>query len=396
LPPALVKEFFTAVDPGAFGLEGTPDLEKVATMLKAEPALIDVTDAEGETALHHVLTEEMAEALLKAGAEVDAPSRAQQTPLFRISNRGDESVVKILLAHGAAVDGANGIGQTPLRHAAEMGYEGMVTLLLAHKADVNRADDAGVTPLMAAAGEPADHQQVVELLLAAGADRAARNPAGRTALDVVTARKFEAGDSDGLAAQQGIIRLLAGRGAAKPRSVEVAAPGVTAGASAGITTNPSTGQLPAEAGAARPDKAGSLAAQPARPRSPVDPAPAALSAQEQFEKGWAYHMDSNWEAAIPCYREAVRLKPDESGYLVKLGYVLVRHGDFGEAVGAYEHAISLGDNYGWTLVGYGEALAGAGRPKEALAQMDAAVKTNPGNDLIQARRDKLAATVRIP
>ena len=73
-------------------------------------------------------------------------------------------------------------GWTPLHFAARDGYKEIVELLIAKGADVNAKDnDGGTTPLHHAASY--GRNEVVELLIAKGADVNAKDNYGGTPLD---------------------------------------------------------------------------------------------------------------------------------------------------------------------------------------------------------------------
>ena len=135
--------------------------------------------------------------LLAAGARTKYPSYNGMTPLVAAAWHGDSDIVGQLLdaaerppfpysaVNIAAARGAGHPqdGETPLIAAASHGHATTVRLLLDRGADPNLADGAQSTPLMHAAralGPGA--AQSVGLLLGAGADRAARNGDGETAL----------------------------------------------------------------------------------------------------------------------------------------------------------------------------------------------------------------------
>jgi ankyrin repeat protein len=99
------------------------------------------------------------------------------------ANMGRTDVVRLLLGYGAAVDGSAEVRMTPLTAAASRGLLPLMELLLEHKANVNaRCKGTGWTPLhYAAMGRQAG---AVRLLLARGANPAARDALGRTPLEV--------------------------------------------------------------------------------------------------------------------------------------------------------------------------------------------------------------------
>ncbi|MHC4464267.1 MAG: ankyrin repeat domain-containing protein [Planctomycetota bacterium] len=76
---------------------------------------------------------------------------------------------------------------TPLHLAAEKGHKDVVELLVAKGADIGAKDTDGDTPLHSAAG--ADHRDVAELLIANGADLNVKNNDGRTPLDVALSQR---------------------------------------------------------------------------------------------------------------------------------------------------------------------------------------------------------------
>ncbi|KAL0985519.1 hypothetical protein UPYG_G00157930 [Umbra pygmaea] len=147
-------------------------------MLLEAGAEVDHCDAEGRTALRTAAWgghEEILVTLLGYGAQVDLADREGRTPLIVAAYMGNREVLEILLDHGAEVNLADGDGRTALSVAAlcvpkagVKGYGDVASLLLERGADSGHMDKDGMTPLLLAAYE--GHEEVVELLLEAGAD----------------------------------------------------------------------------------------------------------------------------------------------------------------------------------------------------------------------------------
>ena len=119
------------------------------------------------------------DALLAAGASVDAVNGQKSTALSIVAGRGDGEVAARLLRHGADPNAANDEGKTPLVDAADKGYHEVVAALLAGGANPD-GSGKGVykrwTPLMSAASE--GHAKIARALLDAGAEYGATDADG--------------------------------------------------------------------------------------------------------------------------------------------------------------------------------------------------------------------------
>jgi ankyrin repeat protein len=136
-----------------------------------------------------------AEAVLRLATPetVNAAGPGGVTPLMRAAVLGRAEMVTALLARGAAVNAADERDFTPLFYGCydpdqDRGHPDVVELLLAAGADKEAKVGFGVRPLMYAAGN--GEAGVVEVLLRAGADPLARNEVGRTALMMVKDRDY--------------------------------------------------------------------------------------------------------------------------------------------------------------------------------------------------------------
>ncbi|KAF3910665.1 Ankyrin-1 [Orbilia brochopaga] len=90
---------------------------------------------------------DLAEVLLEAGADIEAGSGTDWTPLIIATSTGNLRSVKWLLDHGANVNAQSGRGWTGLHEAAFNGYTEIVRLLLKHKADTEILFKNTRTPL---------------------------------------------------------------------------------------------------------------------------------------------------------------------------------------------------------------------------------------------------------
>jgi ankyrin repeat protein len=140
-------------------------LDRLAVLLATEPALATARSADGFTALHYPAffgvgdAAAASRALLAAGSDVNARSE-------------------------------NGLSVLPIHSATAGNHDDVVAVLVDAGADVNATQRHGWTPLHGAAqnGSLAS----VERLLAAGADPAARNDDGTSAIDLARAAGHEA------------------------------------------------------------------------------------------------------------------------------------------------------------------------------------------------------------
>jgi hypothetical protein len=126
-------------------------------------------------------------ALLQAGASIEAHDERGFTPLVLASYNGQETTTALLLERGARADGApEDAASSALMGVAFKGHTAIARCLLDHGADPNRANRAGQTPLMMAA--LFNQRDIIDMLLAAGADRETRDGSGQSAADVALAQ----------------------------------------------------------------------------------------------------------------------------------------------------------------------------------------------------------------
>ena len=176
------------------------NVEAVRTFLK-QPQAANVASKDGTTALHWATDLNnlpMAQALVRAGANVKAANRYGVTPMYSAAVNGNAAMIELLLNAGADPNVALPEGETPLMTAARTGKPDAVRLLLARGADVNAVEKwKQQTALMWAAHE--GNAEVAKVLIEAGANVTARSMFGWTPL-LFAARQGQIATIDALIA----------------------------------------------------------------------------------------------------------------------------------------------------------------------------------------------------
>ncbi|MGY3239968.1 ankyrin repeat protein [Bradyrhizobium sp. USDA 4448] len=179
-------------------------------LLLARGAPINARNLAGATALYYAAERghiAIVQRLLEQGADVKLRGRSGLSPVAAAAYAGNDAIVEILIAHGADERGPDETGKPPIVYAAARAKLDVVKRLLARSVDVNARYAHDLTLLMWAAGpdekvaEP-DALNVVTYLLNAGAHVDDRDARGRTALMIAA----EGGHSE-------IVNLLIARGA---------------------------------------------------------------------------------------------------------------------------------------------------------------------------------------
>jgi ankyrin repeat protein len=143
------------------------------------PADVDARYPDGSTPLQWAVYEgDVAEAerLLKAGADVSIANHYGATPMGLAAEVADTAMLKLLLEAGADANAANPDGMTALLAVARTGNVEAARLLVEFGAEVGAREQwGGQTPLMWASARR--HPEMMEFLIAAGADVDARGTA---------------------------------------------------------------------------------------------------------------------------------------------------------------------------------------------------------------------------
>lgn len=150
-----------------FEAAATGQTECIRTLIQDNPALVNSFSPDGFAPLSLGVFfghPETVDALLAAGAEVNAPSRETMklTPLASAMATAQNEIARTLIQHGANVNAKGESDLTPLHTAAARGNIEAATLLLDHGADINATTSDGKKPISYA--EERSHPEMVEFL----------------------------------------------------------------------------------------------------------------------------------------------------------------------------------------------------------------------------------------
>jgi len=183
IAPALAGDIHRALAKG--------DLQVVTSLIDEQVELLNARDENGRTPLNLAVElgfGEIAEELIKRGADINAADNDNWSPLHHAAADGDSGIAALLLGKGTSAindttcvrDGGMVGGWTPLHLAAVEGHRAVVRLLLDHGAEIEARDGAKRTPLIL--GAEGGSAAVAEILLDRGADINAEAIRGYTAL----------------------------------------------------------------------------------------------------------------------------------------------------------------------------------------------------------------------
>ena len=149
---------------------------------------IDGADEHGRTALlvaTHADAIDAARALIAAGADVNARDEIEDSPYLYAGAEGRLEILKMTVEAGADLTSVNRYGGTALIPAAHHGHVETVRYLLTTAVDIDHINNLGWTALLEAVilGDGSrTYQDIVRLLLDAGADAAIADKDGVTPL----------------------------------------------------------------------------------------------------------------------------------------------------------------------------------------------------------------------
>jgi len=133
--------------------------------------------------------------------------------------------------------------------------------------------------------------------------------------------------------------------------------------------------------------ASATAEAPKAAEKPVEN-PAQL-ARQYVGQGHELIRKGDMAGAVTAHREAVRLQPDDTGHRLSLARTMLDAGQFAEAIPEIEMVLAKFPAVFWHRFTFAEALAGAGRKSDALAQLDLAAKAGASPAHVRAEREKM-------
>ena len=173
------------------------DADAVAPALRAG-ADLEGRDARERTALLLAVTGDHVDAarvLVAMGADPDALDDRHDTPWLVTGVTGSVAMLEALLPAGPDLTIRNRYGGVSVIPASERGHVDYVRRVVRTGIDVNHVNDLGWTALLEAVilgdGGPR-HQEIVRILLGAGADRSIADKDGVTALEHARAKGYAA------------------------------------------------------------------------------------------------------------------------------------------------------------------------------------------------------------
>jgi len=120
--------------------------------------------------------------LLKQGEKPDTADALGWTSLMIAAAENQTEILKLMIEYGANVNSENVFGRTALHFSSKYGFTDIVKILIANGAIINATNDhSGQPPIFAAIEQ--GHIEIVDILLAGGADTSLKNRDKLTALE---------------------------------------------------------------------------------------------------------------------------------------------------------------------------------------------------------------------
>jgi ankyrin repeat protein len=180
LATLLLAPLFATAQPLDTGADRGRELLEAVKAAESERALVlldgvrdvDQPEPDGMTPLHYsVLNNDLAvtQALLRAGADVNARTRYEVSPIYLAAQNGSAELTRLLLDNGANANGVYREGERVLHTAARTGNPDTVKVLLDAGAEIDAREDwHGQTALMWAVSQ--QHAALIPLLVERGAN----------------------------------------------------------------------------------------------------------------------------------------------------------------------------------------------------------------------------------
>ncbi|WP_288764084.1 ankyrin repeat domain-containing protein [uncultured Weeksella sp.] len=160
---------------------------------------VNKQDTDGNTPLHYATYNQnlvIAKLLVEAGANVNTQNNNVDSPFLFAGAEGMTEFVKLYLSHGADFSVYNRYNGTALIPACEKGHVATVRLLAnTPNFPINHINRLGWTALMETvilSDGSKNYQEIIKILLKAGADKNIPDKDGTTALEHAEQRNFKA------------------------------------------------------------------------------------------------------------------------------------------------------------------------------------------------------------